>query len=78
MIFWVFHGIETSILISVYQWVPAALEKFSSALQWVMLSKYGAGGMSQIFFIGPPNSQQCHDDLLNFLSICEHIPIKKE
>lgn len=46
------------------------LEQFSSALQWVMHSKYSAGGMSYIlndfFFIGPSNSGQCCVDLTNF------------
>lgn len=46
------------------------LEQFSSALQWVMHSKYSAGGMSYIlndlFFIGPSNLGQCCVDLTNF------------
>lgn len=52
-------------------------EQFSSALQWVMQSKYSAGGMSHMLddfvFIGTSNSEQCHVDLIIFFSLCEHL-----
>ncbi|XP_062614297.1 uncharacterized protein LOC134276023 [Saccostrea cucullata] len=57
-------------------------EKFSVALQWILQSKFGAGGMSHIlddfFFIGPANSESCKNDLTNFLFLCKNIgvPIK--
>lgn len=48
-------------------------EQLSRALQWVMLNKLKAAGMSHIFddffFIGPPNSEKCKNDLENFLAL---------
>lgn len=54
-------------------------EKFNSALQWVMQSKYSTRGMPLIlddFFIGPSNPEQWHVDLTNFRSFCEHIGVQ--
>jgi hypothetical protein len=57
-------------------------EKFSVALQWILQTKFGAGGMSHIlddfFFIGPASSPECKNDLTNFLFLCKMIgvPIK--
>lgn len=48
----------------VCQWGPVAPVKYlrSTALQWVMLDKLEAGGMSHMlddfFFIGPPQSEK--------------------
>ncbi|KAK3101834.1 hypothetical protein FSP39_006695 [Pinctada imbricata] len=59
-------------------------EKLSESLQWIMLEKLNAAGMSHIlddfFFIGPPNSEKCSADLTEFLALCErvNIPINKE
>lgn len=59
-------------------------EQLSTALQWVMLTKLKAAGMSHIlddfFFIGPPNSEKCKHDLENFLALCDriNIPINME
>lgn len=59
-------------------------EAFSTALQWIMINRYNAGGMSHIlddfFFIGPPNSSACRNDLNTFLALSERIgvPIKME
>lgn len=54
-------------------------EKLSTALQWVMLNKLEAGGMSHMlddfFFIGPPQSDKCKNDLINFLALCGRINI---
>lgn len=54
-------------------------EKLSTALQWVMLNKLEAGGMSHMlddfFFIGPPQSEKCKNDLMNFLDLCGRINI---
>lgn len=54
-------------------------EQLSTALQWAMLIKFKASGMSHIlddfFFIGPPNSDKCKRDLENFLALCERINI---
>lgn len=60
-----------------------SFERFSSALQWIMTTKYGAR-MSHIlddfFFIGPAQSNKCSSDLSRFISICEDIgiPLKQE
>ncbi|XP_061175932.1 uncharacterized protein LOC133184874 [Saccostrea echinata] len=57
-------------------------EQLSVALQWIMQSRYMAGGMSHIlddfFFIGPADSPNCEKDLTNFLYLCRKIgvPIK--
>lgn len=59
-------------------------EKLSEALQWFMMTKFHAAGMSHIlddfFFIGPPNSEKCKVDLAAFLALCQRvgIPINKE
>ena len=54
-------------------------EKLSCALQWCMLNKYDAASMSHIlddfFFIGPPHSQKCSNDLQTFLEMCNRINI---
>jgi hypothetical protein len=54
-------------------------EQLSTALQWVMLNRWKAGGMSHIlddfFFMGPPNSQKCRKDLEIFLALCGRINI---
>ena len=58
-------------------------EKVSTSLHWIMINKYQASGMSHLiddfFFIGPPHSQKCMHDLLNFQILCNNlgIPIKK-
>lgn len=58
-------------------------ERFSSALQWILESKYDAS-MSHIiddfFFVGPANSDKCRFSLHTFLDICRdiQIPIKQE
>ena len=57
-------------------------ERFSCALQWIMINHFSAEGMSHILddfiFIGPPHSQKCRADLLNFLLLAQElgIPIK--
>lgn len=59
-------------------------ESLSSALQWVMENVFNASGMSHIlddfFFVGPPNSITCRNDLASFLFLCKKIgvPIKME
>lgn len=59
-------------------------ESFSKALQWVMVNVFHASGMSHIlddfFFVGPPNSISCSNDLASFLFLCKSIgvPIKME
>ncbi|KAK3092911.1 hypothetical protein FSP39_008779 [Pinctada imbricata] len=54
-------------------------EELSKALQWCMLTKYKAAGMSHIlddfFFIGPPASDKCRHDLASFLLLCKKINI---
>lgn len=58
-------------------------EKLSTALHWAMINKYNASGMSHLiddfFFIGPPDSEKCFQDLSNFEILCKNIgiPIKK-
>lgn len=60
-----------------------SFERFSSALQWIRTTKYGAR-MSHIlddfFFIGPAQSNKCSSDFSRFISICEDIgvPLKQE
>lgn len=43
-------------------------EKLKTALQWIMLNKLKAGGMSYMlddfFFIEPPQSDKCKNDLI--------------
>lgn len=45
-------------------------KSFSKALQWIMLNVFHASGMSHIlddfFFVGPPNSISCSNDLASF------------
>lgn len=59
-------------------------EQLSSALQWIMLVKYKAGGMSHLiddfFFIGPAETSDCLRDLTQFNELCKRIgiPIKTE
>jgi hypothetical protein len=59
-------------------------ETFSTALQWVMENVYHVSGMSHIlddfFFVGPPDSVSCRNDLASFLFLCKSIgvPIKME
>lgn len=58
-------------------------EKLSTALHWIMINRYNASGMSHyiddFFFIGPPNSQKCLQDVLAFEQLCNTIgiPIKQ-
>lgn len=58
-------------------------EKLSTSLQWIMLNKYKASGMSHLiddfFFIGPPSSQKCLSDVNNFENLCQRlgVPIKQ-
>ena len=59
-------------------------ERLSTALQWVMINKYGAFGMWHLLddfvFVGPPRSPKCQSDLEQFLSLAKFIgiPIKNE
>ena len=59
-------------------------EHLSQALVWMMHEKFQASGISHIlddfFFIGPPSSGKCKQDLTNFLFLCSQIgiPIKME
>ncbi|XP_021342872.1 uncharacterized protein LOC110443160 isoform X1 [Mizuhopecten yessoensis] len=59
-------------------------ELFSSALQWIMMTKYKAAGMSHILddflFVGPPDNPKCKQDLQSFLSLCGRlgVPIKAD
>jgi hypothetical protein len=69
------------IMTNVYQWVLVAHVKFSSALQFIMETKYQVAGMSHIFLlVGPPKSDKCQQDLDNFLTLCSKlgVPIKDE
>lgn len=54
-------------------------EKLGTALQWVMLNKLEAGGMSHMlddfFFIGPPQSEKCKNHLMNLFDLCGRINI---
>ncbi|XP_062567617.1 uncharacterized protein LOC134229845 [Saccostrea cucullata] len=54
-------------------------ETLITALQWIMLNKFSAKGMSHMiedfFFIGPPASDSCLTDLNNFISLCDKIGI---
>lgn len=58
-------------------------EKLNTALHWIMINRYNASGMSHyiddFFFIGPPNSQKCLQDVLAFEQLCNTIgiPIKQ-
>lgn len=58
-------------------------EKLSTSLQWIMLNKYKASGMSHLiddfFFIGPPSSQKCLSDVKNFENLCQRlgVPLKQ-
>ena len=57
-------------------------EKLSTALQWIMLNKYKASGMSHLiddfFFIGPASSEKCLSDVNNFQNLCQRlgVPLK--
>ncbi|XP_050390001.1 uncharacterized protein LOC126808959 isoform X3 [Patella vulgata] len=56
-------------------------ERFSTALHWVMETKYNSfisHMIDDFFFIGPPNTSVCADSLQNFMSLTQylHIPIK--
>jgi hypothetical protein len=57
-------------------------ENLSTALQWIMMNKYHVSGMSHFiddfFFIGPPNSGKCLQDVKSFEKLCAAIglPIK--
>ncbi|XP_062590215.1 uncharacterized protein LOC134251812 [Saccostrea cucullata] len=59
-------------------------ESLSCALQWIMEIVFKAAGVSHIlddfFFVGPPNSSKCRDDLVSFLFLCRQtgIPIKMQ
>lgn len=54
-------------------------EKLSSSLQWIMLNKFFAKGMSHMiddfFFIGPSASKSCFHDLNNFITLCDKIGV---
>lgn len=54
-------------------------EKLSTSLQWIMLNKYKASGMSHFFFIGPPSSQKCLSDVNTFDNSCQRlgVPLKQ-
>ncbi|XP_033738733.1 uncharacterized protein LOC117326194 isoform X1 [Pecten maximus] len=57
-------------------------EAFSSALHWIMETKFKAAGvvhiLDEFLFIAPPGTSKCQEDLDNFLEFCRctHIPIK--
>ena len=59
-------------------------ERFSTALEWIAINKFGIISiihyLDDFLILGPPNSNQCHTDLNNFLSMCKQIgvPIKAE
>lgn len=54
-------------------------EKLSTSLQWIMLNKYKASGMSHLiddfFFIGPPSSQKCLADVNNFENLGQRLGV---
>ncbi|XP_021367155.1 uncharacterized protein LOC110459297 [Mizuhopecten yessoensis] len=58
-------------------------EAFSSAIHWIMETKYQVAGVVHILddflFVAPPGSSKCMEDLANFLTFCQHtqIPIKQ-
>lgn len=59
-------------------------EKFSSALQWILESKFKVFEcvhvLDDFLFIGQPNSNECYDALLSFYTLATDInlPIKSE
>lgn len=59
-------------------------EKFSSALQWILESKFKVSHcvhvLDDFLFIGQPNSKECYDALLSFYTLATNInlPIKSE
>lgn len=59
-------------------------KKLSSSLQWIMLNKFFAKGMSHMiddfFLIGPPTSKSCFHDLKKFITLCDRIglPLKPD
>lgn len=66
-------------------WASSSCQIFeflSPALEWIVYNNYAAAGISHIlddfFFIGPPNSDKCSEDLARFLYLCKKlgIPIK--
>lgn len=58
-------------------------EKLCTTFHWIMINRYDASGISHyiddFFFIGPPNSQKCLQDVLAFGQLCNTIgiPIKQ-
>ena len=54
-------------------------EKLSCSLQWIMINKLRAAGMSHMiddfFFIGPPKSPSCLNDLNNFIALCSFVGV---
>jgi len=58
-------------------------EKLSTALQWIMMTKYKAHDMSHLlddfFFIGPSKSNKCLQDVICFERLCKRlgIPLKQ-
>lgn len=59
-------------------------EKFSSALQWILESKFKVSHcvhvLDDFLFIGQPNTKECYDALLSFYTLATDInlPIKSE
>ena len=57
-------------------------ERFSRALSWIMTHRFQVRAISHILddfiFVGPPNSNECANDLQMFLKMCEdlNVPIK--
>jgi len=61
----------------------AIFEAFSTALEWLALNRLGPSGVLHIlddFLFIVDSHDKCHDDLTNFLNMCEYIgvPISQE
>ncbi|MCP3928924.1 MAG: hypothetical protein GY705_07475, partial [Bacteroidetes bacterium] len=62
----------------------SVFEKFSSAIQWILINKFKVPFMSHILddflFFGHPNTSECFTGLQSFLSLAESLslPVKQE
>ncbi|MCP3888193.1 MAG: hypothetical protein GY702_04875, partial [Desulfobulbaceae bacterium] len=62
----------------------SVFEKFSSAIQWILINKFNVPFMSHILddflFFGHPNTTECFIGLQSFLSLAESLslPVKQE
>ena len=61
----------------------AVFEAFSTALEWLSMTRLGASGVLHIlddFLFIADSQDKCHTDLTNFPSICEYlgVPIAQE